>query len=245
MMDFLAYIQAQFPNVWEAKVFGYPIAGEEVLQCGASCDNFRGAFLNYTEQSSNQRFKAIPAMDDLRDVIRYRNNLERRGTYFQQNYPGSKYGSTLLDEVKIIDADIANSYNQIYDTFFYQIVDLGNLALDAGDAIYDPLQLPEVPSTDPRVVDQELVYIKEYLDDMEKFAKAYAEFNEFYDAGVDMTRIAGRQPDQALDNFMRTEITPTFQIYNTRREEIRRVLERTPVAPEQARYKENLLIKTM
>ena len=94
MNDFLEFVELKFNDVWKAKVFGYAEPGEEVLQCGASCTNFGGSVLQMTTKGNP--LTGVEGLADLRDVMRFRNNIERRGLYFKENFPQSGYGPKLF-----------------------------------------------------------------------------------------------------------------------------------------------------
>lgn len=245
MNDLLEYIEAQFPEIWQAKVFGYPIAGDEILQCGADCTNFEGAISNMTAEKAAKGLTGLEAMNDFRDVMRYRNNVEHRAIYFEQNFPQSQYGPKLMREVEKLDAEIVASFEQTNGPYAQQIIALGEQVKAAYQAVGYPLVFSDAPSNDFNVIAQELQRIFGYLDRMSEFAKAYVEFMEFYEAGEDMTRIAGKEPSADLTEYHRTQISPLFQAYDNSRGEIRRILERTPIPPEYAEFKQALLVRTM
>lgn len=244
MYDFLNYIEVQFNDVWKNKVFGYPMAGQEVLACGADCTDFEGAVMNMTAERASEIATGLGGMSDFRDIMRFRNNLNQRGIYFKNNFPESKYGPTLLESVDHFDEEIGKVFEITNGPYAEQIIELGEQVRAAYDRIGYPLTYSDQASTDPNAIAMELQKINGYLDRMSEFAKAYVEFKEFYEAGEDMTRISGFEPSAEMEEYLRSNINPLFQAYDNARGEIKRILERTPVPPEFAYYKQDLLVRT-
>jgi len=246
MFDFLEYVEAQFPHIWQAKVKGYPVAGQKVLQCGADCTSFAGAIQNMTtDKSIGTPAANLAALGDLRNVMRYRNNLNVRGLYFQENFPASIYGSKLIKEVEKIDGEIIEAFPSIGPAIARQILDLGEKVKSDYAAIGYPVVYAQQPSSNPAVFTQELVSLRGYLDRMQTFAKSFVEFKEFYEAGEDMTRIAGNAVSTDLTNYLEGEINPLYQAYDNSKAEIRRILERTPVTQEYVEFRQDLIVRTL
>lgn len=245
MFDFLEYIENQFPAIWKSKVHGYPIAGKKILQCGVECNTFQGALQDMTEDTNNLAPSNLASMGDFRHVMRYRNNLHRRGMYFEETYPSSKYGSTLSAQVEKMDADIANAFPVTAEPYGQQILDLGEETKQAYAEIEYPLVYDEIPSTDPEVISQDLLYFNMMLDRIQKFMQKYTEFKEFYEAGEDMARIAGQTLNKDLKHYLESEISPLYQAVDNSLGEIRRLIQNTPIPPEFEDFANDLLIRTL
>lgn len=247
MYDFIQYIQAQFPSVWNAKVSMAPFAGQKVLQCGADCANFGESIKNMTSDRSVSANSAnnLFAVGDLRNVMEVRNNLNERGLYFSETFPESTYGSKLTQDVQEIDDALIETYPQTAPAMAQQILVLGEKVKQDYQAIGYPVVYSEYPSQDPAVYTQELVSLQGYLERMQNFAKSYVEFKQFYDAGEDISRITGQEISPELRAYMESEITPLYQSYDNSKAEIRYILENTPVHDEYLQFRQDLIVRTI
>jgi len=271
MYDFLAFVEQRFNDIWKTKIYGVDgKQGKRVLTCGAECHNFRDSIRLFSEEGSESSPGNLVALGDFRNFMRFRDNLEHRGLYFQETYPQSTYGRKLMAEVALIDENIRQAYPQAEAGYSQQVLDRLVLAQQRFDEIvHDPnpaidpqvkaqldqlLGLPSEqaydgidtgPSTDLGIIGQELFIIKGYLDRMSEFAKAYAEFREFYDAAKSMTMIAGRPVNPEYETYIDNEIDAEFQAYVNLKARIRSVLEGTPIPKDYEKYKMDLLVRTI
>jgi hypothetical protein len=243
MFDFLQYVEAQFPSIWQSKVFGYPIEGIKVLECGADCGTFAKE-LTELKVDMNVTDGKLTKLGDLRNVIRYRNNLLARGEYFSKTFPNSAYGPRLVKEVKGLDADLTSQFDQIDVSFGEQILGRGEEAKATYAKIGYPIQIPQ-PSQDPNQTYQGLLQLQGFLDRMSDFAKAYTEFKEFFDAGKDILQIVGIGESPELRNYNETEITPLYQSYDNSRGQIRSYLESIRVPRELEGVRRDLYVRTL
>lgn len=247
MYDFLSYVEITFPQVWQTKVFGVPVAGKKLLQCGAECDTFAEALSDLTAESIEASPGNLSAFTDFRSIMRYRNGLFHRGRYFSETFPQSAYGAKLMMEVKRLDEEIRGIYQQVRGAYSQQIVDLANILIGVYDAIGFPLGYPPTLSRDPRVAAQELVALNAYLEKIQVFMRAYVEYKEYHEAMDDMARISGTVLDEHLEDVLNKEIHPRYQAVDNARGEIRGFLERNKalVPPEYRVYVHDLLVKTL
>lgn len=245
MYDFLSYIEKQFPTVWQSKVYGVPVQGKRTLTCGAECHNFRDSIRMFTEEGSETSAGNLAALGDFRNFMRFRDNLEHRGLYFKESYPQSTYGGKLLAEVALIDQNIREAYPQAEAGYGQQVLDKLATASQKYDDIGYPLVYDPNPSTDPQVIGQELISLKGYLDRMSEFAKAYADFKEFYEAATSMTLIAGRPVNPQFEQYINDQISAKYQAYVNSKGEIGAIIERTPIPPEYQKFKMDLLVRTL
>jgi len=244
MFDFLQYVEAQFPTIWQSKVFGYPIEGIKVLQCGAECGDISRE-ISELRIEANFTPSKINKLGDLRNLMRYRENLQHRGEYFSKTFPQSTYGPKLLREVQRLDKDLKQVFPQIDESFGTQIFEKGDEVKLAYQQIGYPLEYSIAKSYDENVIFRDMKRIEGYLDRMSEFAKKYAEFSEFYRAGEDILRVAGMGENPALKEYLATEITPLYQAYDNSRGEIRRLLENTTVTKNLQGYKQDLYVRTL
>lgn len=245
MYDFLSYIERQFPAIWTSKIYGVPVQGKRTLTCGAECHNFRDSIREFTAQGSETSPGNLVGLGDFRNFMRFRDNLEHRGLYFQETYPNSSYGGKLMSEVALIDQNIREAYPQAESGYAQQILERLALAKQKYAEIGYPLVYDPTPSTDPEVIGRELLSLKGYLDRMSEFAKAYSEFREFYDAAVSMTVIAARPINPEFQRYISDQIAAEYQAYVNSKGEIRALIERTPIPPEYAKFKMDLLVRTI
>lgn len=245
MFDFLNYVENQFPNVWKNKIVGYPKQGMKVLQCGAECDTFSEALKDMTSDTNNIVVSQLQTLGDFRNFMRYRNNLNSRGIYFKETFPESQYGSKLISGVDKLDEGIRASYPDIINNVLIQILEKATHLNKLYDEIGYPIRYNEQPSQDLQVQFNELKNLEGYLDRMSEFAKNYAEFKEFYEAGEDMTRIAGQIWPQEIQDSIEKNISPLYQAFDNSRGQIRRIIETTPVDDQLKALKDDLLIKTI
>lgn len=247
MFNFIEYVQAQFPNVWANRVFKSPMTGQKVLSCGADCATFAQSVQNMTNGGSTVGTPAtnLAAVGDLRNVITVRNNLNERGTYFAENFPQSTYGPKLNDNVQEMDNAIIQTYEQTSPAMAQQILAWGEKVKQDYNAIGYPIVYSEVASNEPAIYTQELMSLNGYLDRMQNFVKSYMELKEFYEAGEDMAHIAGQTISQDLQDYLSSEIAPLYQAYDASKNEIRYVLENTPVHDEYLQFRQDLIVRTI
>lgn len=245
MFNFLSFIEREYNDVWVTKVRGYPTEGIRVMECGADCTTFGESLKEMTEETNDIAPNHLAALGDFRNVMRYRNNLKERGLYFQEVYPQSTYGKKLLAEVDKINEELTAAFPTTADAYGDQIFQLGEKSKEDFSGIGYPIEFSDQAPTDPVVIAQELKSMSAYLDRMQKFASSYAEFKEFYEAGMDMTRTAGQNPSVDLKNYLEKEITPLFQAYDNSKGEIRRIVEATPVPKDYQSYKQEILVRTL
>ena len=244
MFDFLEYVEAQYPAIWKSKVYGYPITGKKILQCGADCSTFKSSIRDFTGLKKDNTPSNLDALGDFRSVMKYRNSLTERGNYFAETFPQSSYGPSLISSAEKLDKEIISTFPETNGPYAEQILTLGEKVKQDYLAIGYPVVYSEQPSTDPEVIAAELLNLKGYLERMSNFMKSYVEFKEFYEAGEDMTRIAGEQPSLELQDYLDREITPLYQAVDNSKGEIRRIIELTPIPPEYINFRDELLIMT-
>lgn len=245
MYNFIEYIQAQFPQVWNAKVFKAPMVGQKVLQCGADCASFAQSVQNMTSAGAVSSASNLAALGDLRNVITVRNNLSERGTYFAETFPSSTYGAKLTQNVQDLDNAIIQTYDQTSPALAQQILAWGDKVQKDFIAIGYPIVYNDVPSQDPAVYTQELLSLSGYLDRMQAFVKSYMELKQFYEAAEDMAHIAGQQMGADIQAYLSSEIAPLYQAYDASKGTIQHILENTPVHDEYVQFRQDLLVRTI
>lgn len=247
MYDFLSYVEITFPQVWQTKVYGVPVAGKKILQCGAECNTFAEALSELTDESIEASPGNLAAFTDFRSIMRYRNGLFHRGKYFSETFPQSTYGAKLMLEVTRLDEEIRGIYDQVTGAYSQQIIDLANVVIAAYEEVGFPIAYPPVLSRDPRVAAQELIALNAYLEKLQVFMRAYVEYKEYYEAFEDMSRLSSRSVDPRLEEILSTEIHPRYQAVDNARGEIRGFLERNRAAAprDYAAYLHDLIIKTL
>jgi hypothetical protein len=247
MYDFLSYVEITFPQIWQSKVFGVPVAGKKLLQCGAECNTFPEALTHLTEQSIESLPGNLGAFNDLRSIMRYRNGLFQRGRYFSETFPDSAYGGKLMQEVERLDEEIRAIYDIVIPNYTEQIIDLAKNVVGAYSAIGFPIPYPEMLSSDPRVVVHELMALNGYLERMQLFMRAYVEYRENHEAAEDLAFVAHSQLDPRLEDVLQREISPLYQAVDNARGEIRGFVERNRdlVPPQYRSLMQDILVKTL
>lgn len=247
MYDFLSYVEITFPQIWQSKVFGVPIAGKKLLQCGTECDTFSGALTDLTQESIETLPGNLGAFNDLRSIMRYRNNLFHRGQYFSETFPESAYGGKLMLEVERLDEEIREIYPTVIPSYYQQIIDLANGVINAYQAIGFPIPYPPTLSPDARTAAAELVSLNRYLERMQVFMRAYVEYKEHLESAEDLASISGQRLDPRQTEILNVEIAPLFQAVDNARGEIRGFVERNRqlVAPQYRGLGQDVLAKTL
>jgi hypothetical protein len=247
MYDFLSYVEITFPQIWKTKIFGVPVAGKKLLQCGAECNTFAEALTHLTEESIESLPGNLGAFNDLKSIMRYRNGLFHRGKYFSDTFPDSAYGSKLMQEVERLDEEIRAIYEVVIPNYTEQIIDWANRVIAAYDAIGFPIAYPEFLSSDPQTAGRELLAMNTYLERMQVFMKTYVEYKENYEAAEDLVFIAHSRLDPRLEEVLNTEVSPRYQAVDNARGQIRGFVERSrDVVPPQYRgLLQDVLVKTL
>ena len=247
MYDFLSFVEVAFPRVWQTKVYGVPVAGKKLLQCGAECDTFGEALSDLTTESIEASPGNLAAFTDFRSIMRYRNGLFHRGRYFSETFPQSAYGGKLMLEVQRLDDEIRGIYDEVQNSYLQQIIGLADKVIVAYDAVGFPIAYPQQLSRDPYVAAQELMAINAYLEKLQMFMRAYVEYKEAHESIEDMATISGRQLNPELEDVLNREINPRYQAADNARGEIRGFLERNKslLPRDYAAYAHDLLVKTL
>lgn len=243
MYDFLQYVEAQFPQIWQAKVFNYPISGKKVLKCGAECGT---AVVEMEELENSQTLdrNKLSALGDLRNFIRFRNNLDHRAVYFMENFPQSQHGMKLKAEVQRLDGQIKEIYPEVIPGFIGKVYEK---ATDVGEAYMNigyPLIYAETFSNLEEAI-MEMQMFDAALNRMGDFAKTYVEYKEFYEAAEDIALISGMPFDEELRLFNESEVTPLYQSFEQSRGELREYISQINLPQTYSDYKESVLAKTM
>jgi serine/threonine protein kinase len=243
MYDFLQYVEAQFPAIWQAKVFNYPISGKKVLKCGAECGTAVTEVDELETPDAIERRK-LSSLGDLRNFIRFRNNLDHRAAYFTEKFPQSQHGPKLRSEVQRLDEQIRQIYPNVIESYIGTVYDK---ATDVGEAYINigyPIVYAETFANLQEVIN-ELQMLDGALNRMGDFAKAYAEYKEFFEAAEDMALITGNPLDEQLRIFNEAEVTPLYQSFDQSRGELREYIRELSTPKNYEEYKEMILAKTL
>jgi len=254
MFDLIGFIQVQFSDIWQAKVRDLTVSGKRIMKCGADCTNFSESIFKMTGFDADTNITNLATLGDYRNIMRYRNAVERRANYFKETAPQSLTGDKLMKEVVTLDNEIKTAYNApsqsqdqltLPESLGAQVMQLGEkVQMDYANIQYPIVYNPR-QSTDPTVIAQEFMSLNGYLDRMGQFFQTYIEFKEFFEACEDMARISGQSLDQSLVTFLNDEISPRFQAVEESRGKIRSIVEPTVIPREYETAKNDLLMRTM